>query len=155
MGMDVIGKNPTKPEGKYFGSNVWYWHPLWDYCETIAPEITSRVRNAHFNDGDGLEAAEALRLGERLTEEIESGRALEAVEKFNAERNSIPNERCDICDGTGKRAEPPAIGPGNMPCNACGGKGERRPISAWYGMHIEHVKKFAEFLKHCGGFEIW
>ena len=32
MGMDVFGKNPTDEKGAYFRNNVWFWHPLWDYC---------------------------------------------------------------------------------------------------------------------------
>jgi hypothetical protein len=39
MGMDVFGKAPTRKVGEYFRSNVWYWHPLWHYCEEIAPDI--------------------------------------------------------------------------------------------------------------------
>ena len=38
MGMDVYGRAPTSESGEYFRANVWSWHPIWNYCEVLAPD---------------------------------------------------------------------------------------------------------------------
>jgi hypothetical protein len=40
-------------------------------------------------------------------------------------------------------------------CNACSGKGSKRPLDAEYPFSVENVTNFVEFLEHCGGFEGW
>ena len=55
MGMDVYGRNPTTKQGEYFRNNVWWWHPLADYCTSVAPDITAQCNSWHHNDGDGLD----------------------------------------------------------------------------------------------------
>jgi len=52
MGMDVYGIAPIAEVGKYFRNNIWWWHPLWNYVQEVAPHLTEGV-NGHFNDGDG------------------------------------------------------------------------------------------------------
>jgi hypothetical protein len=38
MGMDVYGES-----GNYFRNNVWWWRPLANYCQAIAPHICLTV----------------------------------------------------------------------------------------------------------------
>src|SRR6476660_3388037 len=38
MGIDVVGKAPLGEQGKDFGTTVWWWRPLADYCRDVAPE---------------------------------------------------------------------------------------------------------------------
>ena len=42
MGMDVYGKNQTSEKGSYFRNNVWWWRPLWNYCEELHGDITHK-----------------------------------------------------------------------------------------------------------------
>ena len=74
MGMDIHGKNPTGKCGAYFRNNVWWWHPLADYCITVAPDTCAPCKYWHSNDGDGLDAAGAGALAEALQKEIDAGR---------------------------------------------------------------------------------
>jgi hypothetical protein len=56
MGMDVIGRNPTTKQGKYFCNNIHSWHPLARYICAVAPGVADQCKNWHTNDGDGLNA---------------------------------------------------------------------------------------------------
>lgn len=51
MGMDVIGQSPVSERGEYFRNNVWWWHPLWEYCERLAPDLIPSDNLGHYNDG--------------------------------------------------------------------------------------------------------
>lgn len=103
MGMDVIGTNPKNKKGEYFRNNWWYWRPLWEFCEFVAPELTCQVEHAGSNDGDGLDGDNAKALGEALRRAIKAGVAKE----YNAERTawleSLPIRPCLHCEATGKR----------------------------------------------------
>lgn len=154
MGMDVFGKAPTHKLGEYFRSNVWYWHPLWRYCEELAPDIIPRENLGHLNDGWGLDARDALALACRLATELAFGRTAQYELDDRARRAAIPLDTCTICGGTGRRAEPPQIGPGHLHCNGCDGAGEVPNFAANYVFSTEVVGNFALFLQYSGGFEI-
>jgi hypothetical protein len=168
--MDVSGKDPRSEKGVYFRASVWWWHPLWEYCETVAPEITRFVEYAHSNDGDGLDSEGAESLGRALLDEIESGRTAAAIRLRQMDLDALPDVPCETCGGTGLRAEPPNPGPGTLPCNACepadSCSGKRRPWGTAYSLmgkaegsepepDIAFVREFAEFLVDSGGFAIW
>ena len=144
--MDVMGKS-----GNYFRSNVWYWRPLWNYCETIASEITALAENAYSNDGSGLDADASYQLGTKILEEYEAGRTAEYQWEYEAHLASLPDEECIFCKGSGVR-ENMALPDG---CNACSGKGIGRPWACNYYFDADFAKEFAEFLKASEGFEIW
>jgi len=164
MGMDVYGKKHTAPEGEYFRSNVWHWRPIWDLVCHVAPDlIDAKLRQAgHFNDGAGLNAARARKLGDRLQALIESGEIRKACEEHAKRIAEIPEATCEICAGTGLRADPPSLGAGSYPCNGCGGdlaarkpgSGKRKPIETWYRLDHDAVAEFAAFCRASGGFSI-
>jgi len=154
MGMDVMGKKATSEIGSYFRANVWYWHPLWDYCASVAKAVTDKVKYAHFNDGDGLGKRDSLKLAKVLRGELDTGRTKEYVETRDCELAKVPDIPCDTCGGVGKRADPPKTGPGKMVCNGCDGKGKIRPWETHYHLDVETVEEFVSFLEECGGFRI-
>jgi len=146
MGMDVIGRKNTEA---YFRNNVWWWRPLWDYVERVAPDLVSNV-SGHTNDGDGLDEAQALELRERLLTEMISGRTEQYANDYETFMNALPDESCDLCNGTGKRTDMEV----KDGCNKCMGKGEVRPWATHYPFSVENVKDFCSFLATCGGFSI-
>lgn len=146
MGMDVYGKNPTKKSGEYFRNNVWYWHPLWGYVEWLTPELAVKAPNAHFNDGDGLDAEDSRTLSKALLMSVRDGTAEEYMNTRQKELDSLEDEQCSYCQGIGLRDE--------HQCRTCEGKGMVRPFATWYQFSIENVQEFAEFLENCGGFEV-
>lgn len=161
MGMDVSGKKPTTEAGAYFRNNVWWWRPLWDYCCEVGSDVIStKIANAcHYNDGAGLSASGAKRLAKILRERISDGSCAEYARKHEARLASLPDEICELCDGTGIR---PWEG-GKAGCNGCGssvtsmepGTGKRRPIDASYPFSVENVEEFATFLEGSGGFQVY
>lgn len=171
MGMDVFGKNPTSEKGSYFRNNVWFWRPLWGYCQELHADLCDKVEYGHSNDGDGLDADDARILGERLLADIANGVTAEYERKHNEYIASFPRTDCGFCGATGIRTDDVGVEHG-MPtkelpneiailvgrthgyCNACGGEGKQDPWIANYPFTVDNVREFAEFLLDCGGFEI-
>ncbi|WP_145980684.1 hypothetical protein [Magnetospirillum sp. ME-1] len=84
MGMDVDGENPTSERGEYFRNNIWWWHPLWDFCEYIAPDLIPETNLGHTNDGWGLNARDSISLADRIDQAIADGTAKEFGDRVNA-----------------------------------------------------------------------
>jgi hypothetical protein len=73
MGMDLHGHNPTAPEGEYFRASIWTWPSLVKVITALCPEETSNCKNWEYNEGDGLNGEQALRLAEALERKLRSG----------------------------------------------------------------------------------
>ena len=71
-------------KGVYFRNNCWWWRPLWNYCRVIAPDLISEElwESGHHNDGEGLDADDAKKLGERLMEYLADGRTMQYQEDY-------------------------------------------------------------------------
>lgn len=155
MGMDVFGRKPKNETGEYFRNNVWWWHPLWEYCCVVAPDLCGKVECGHTNDGDGLNAKDSLALAKLLSEEIESGRTAAYEVTRAATLAALPDVECSSCNGSGTRT----FGSGSVavaePCSPCKATGVCRPWETYYGFEVANVEEFAAFLENCGGFQIW
>lgn len=147
MGMDVYGKSPTLEYGKYFRASVWSWHPIWNYCATLAPKLCAKVVHGHTNDGDGLDAEDARALGAVVIAAIEDGRAKRYLVDRATELAALPLEACPHCKGTGTRNDA-------YVCNGCNGRGKRESLETHYTFSLDHLEEFGRFLMTCGGFEI-
>ena len=171
MGMDVYGKNPTDEVGEYFRRNVWGWHPLWEMCEDMFPELALKVEEGHTNSGDGLNAVDSEQLGTLLAEAAKDGRVALWIRERNEAVAALPMEDCQICDGTGIRSDEAGIKWGQHDkalsseqaavlgrefgwCNGCEGNGWRAPFASHYGTSVECAGEFSDFLAASGGFEI-
>ena len=64
--------------------------PLADYTCTVAPDITAKCKAWERNDGDGLEAADAVALADRLQTEIDTGRAVRYAQVRASELEALP-----------------------------------------------------------------
>ncbi|MGD9805430.1 MAG: hypothetical protein AB7E81_11605 [Hyphomicrobiaceae bacterium] len=156
MGMDVYGKAPTTEMGRYFRNNVWWWRPLADLCQALAPEICSGCTHWHSNDGDGLDESGARALAFVLETRLADGTVARLLAERDKRIAEMPDETCDLCVGAGVRSDRLAIENGwhKGPCNACNGKGAVRPWETRYPQDEDNVRGFVAFLKTCGGFEI-
>ena len=94
MGMDVYGLKPKTKVGEYFRNSVWCWHPLWDYCCELSPELTHSVQDGHSNSGDGLNAIDSRKLGFAIKESINCGAAEIYVTEYYCEINMLPDQTC-------------------------------------------------------------
>lgn len=160
MGMDVYGISPSSVEGEYFRNNVWWWRPLWHYVEINFPELSSKVPNAHYNDGDGLDKNDSLLLADKLQEHINQGKVLQYEKDWKAAIESAPLEQCTYCSQTGVRIWEPGTVPNDtqntkiLECNVCQGVGFVKSFECNYLFSQKNVIQFVHFLKHCGGFKI-
>lgn len=146
MGFDVYGKS-----GNYFRNNVWHWRPLAMYITETAPShLWEACTHWQTNDGDGLDAPTSLALANFLQGEIDTGRASFYIEHRNKALAAMPDEECNICNGTGKRNDRFVIGK----CNRCEGKGHVRPFDTWYELTLDNIQEFVIFLHDSKGFEI-
>lgn len=82
MGMDVYGRDAKSEKGKYFRNNVWWWHPLWDYCLSQYPTVTQGCKQGHTNDGDGLSAGNSKKLAKLIKRDLENGRAQKYADAY-------------------------------------------------------------------------
>lgn len=176
MGMDIYGKAPANETGEYFRRNAWGWRPLATLCCTLCPKETAACTYWQSNDGDGLDANEAVALANALDEKINQ-RAVEAYVKIrDAKLSALPHEPCRICNGSGIRRDDTGVSMGQpdriVPkdaewkggvhpragqigwCNGCDGRGFDRPSECWYSVGEYDVREFVAFLRASGGFEI-
>lgn len=133
MGMDVNGKAPTSKEGEYFWASVWTWHPLWDLCCAVAPLVIGEetARDCQYNDGKGLDAEQAKLLADALERALEIG-----IEKVRVLRPS----RSEAADAM---------------MQMLGGSVNENARGSWYELQPERIRVFVQFLRACGGFEVW
>ena len=137
-------------KGHYFRNNCWWWRPLWNYCYHVAPDIISEelFNSGHNNDGSGLDAYNAERLGQRLLEEINNGKTIEYQAQYQQQLDDMPDDDCLICNnnnhGHNKKKD----------CNRCDSTGKRPNFNKSYPFDVDNVKDFAEFCIESGGFEI-
>ena len=179
MGFDVYGLNPQgepKPEvidwddkemtkayfawqenteGAYFRNNVWYWRPLWNFICSVCDDILTDkdIDLGMENSGHIISKTKSKRIAARLRKidgDLEDHQI--GHERF---MNGIPNEDCDICDGTGKRRKAPNTGAGHVKRNGCDGKGTKRPFETNYPFIADNVRQFGRFCDKSGGFEIF
>jgi hypothetical protein len=155
MGMDVYGIKPTSEKGEYFRNNVWWWHPLWDYCCTVDKTLADKVPEGHSNSGDGLDAIAARQLAFKLQHKIDTGQAKEYVDQYETERKNLPKQDCKYCDENGERQWSQQNGETiTKTCNACQGTKKVDPWDAHYPMDLQNIQDFTNFLMDCGGFQI-
>ena len=143
-------------KGSYFRQNVWGWRPIWEYVAFFCGDILTDkdIEMGSFNGGHKISKTKARRIAGRINKLNRNGSLNEYVNGRNQIIKELPDEKCNICEGTGKRKKPPAIGPGDIECNGCSGKGKCRPFACNYRAYEDDIVEFAEFCKHSGGFTI-
>ena len=135
MGMDVCGRNPRSEAGEYFRANVWSWHPIHalivELCSDLLDEET--LRKLSYNDGAGPTDQETCtQMAKRFEVWMEhhaQGHTLETDMQVTKEGHFVTDE--ELAANPDLETESP------------------------YGVSDEHLKEWVEFLRNCGGFEVW
>jgi len=155
MGMDVYSVDGSE----YFRANVWNWPVIMLLTEKVSPWVeTSPMR---YNDGKGLTPSDCVRLHDDLVRAWHDGSLRAAYDAYEKQRQSIPKVRCELCDGTGTRADKIGVDLGYAQrqwCNGCDGTGSKDDYEAWYSTDWDHVVEWVEFVGKAaqhGGFEVW
>ena len=155
MGMDLKGFDPKSEKGKAFRNNLCWWPSLWSYYIEIAGDkIDIEWELGFYNDGFGLDKNQANKLAEILEEKLASGAVKEVEERVKAWNHEMSNRECLYCEGTGGRKRHPETGPGDVFCNGCSGTG-KQPFDERIYFTEANVRKFFEFVKDSGGFDIY
>jgi len=150
MGFDVYGVAAKSEKGEYFRNNIWWWRPLADFVLEHVDITENDPQMWHSNGGYEISAASALKIAATLDELIAIGEVAQYEREYNAQLASLPLEKCDFCDGSGKRNDEFMQGE----CNGCQGRGQRKSFLLNYPFGEENVKEFAEFCRESGGFKI-
>ncbi len=135
MGMDVVGRNPSSPAGKYFRANGWSWRPI----HALVYELCSDLLDEETLDLMGLNEAAGPPDQSICTE---MANRFELWMEHNVQGFSLDNPWIRVTEdgrvvSEEERAENPDIE-------------TRTP----YHVEDEHLKKWIEFLRHCGGFQV-
>jgi hypothetical protein len=130
MGMDVVGRNPSSPAGEYFRASIWTWPPIHSRIAQLCPDLFDEetLRAMAFNDGAGAEDQRTC------------------TEMANRFRRWLE----DHTAGVGVRLDPDSPAGGLL--KARGAAMVNQPT---YYADDEDLKRWVEFLDHCGGFEVW
>jgi hypothetical protein len=133
MGMDVYGRNPAGPEGAYFRASISQWPVLVKIITTLCPQETTGCKHWHTNDGDGLNSAQALALGNAIERKLQSGQVAAALRD--------PAITC--------QPEPPIIAALEQLFGA------QLVLLCDEDVDENYLAKFAAFVRASGGFAIW
>jgi len=127
MGVDVIGKEPRSRIGDLYMSNWGWWGCLISYLWAHGPrDVMARCQHWGSNDGHGLDNVGSCALADALEALVKSGH-------FGAYMG-IDFEELDAFF---------------VDCGEPSESDERRRSAEAYAL------EFVEFLRNCGGFEIW
>ncbi|MFK4525725.1 hypothetical protein ABIF90_003706 [Bradyrhizobium japonicum] len=136
MGFDIVNSasNDQFPVGKY------WWVTLADYSRYIAPSVTAACRYWYTNNGDGLNADQAHKLGAELQRSVDDCTIYAYAQQLFGvlcKERSVPDfVQFDQSDFT----------PREFPKH----EQERRFVNEF----VSEVQRFIEFLLACDGFEI-
>jgi hypothetical protein len=147
------------------------WGALAEICWAVAPEICAACKLWYTNDGDGLDADGSIRLANVLEARLRDGTLERLINDKAAHANSLPDEICANCGGSGVRTDAVGIKFGfdkrlieepDHPrygqqgwCNGCHGRGSRRPYKSYYPLKDKNVvEELVAFLRASGGFRI-
>lgn len=135
MGMDISGKNPSSEEGEYFRAAIWSWLPIYDLVCRLCSDLLDHqtLESMSYNDGAGPNDQEtctkmAFRF-DRWMKHYGSGHEVQLGWRFEVETHRLL--RAEEAEEKGVATE------------------------AAYHTSDEHLKDWVEFLRHCGGFEVW
>jgi RecJ-like exonuclease len=133
---------PKFESGRYFRAIGGSWKPLADFVIDTCPELLrdGEIEGWYSNTGHIVAEETATAIANKLDRLIRGGvakrREIELLIAF-------PPIRCGACEGTGLKDK--------NKCPDCNGKGELQRSH----FSEENVKKFAEFCRNSGGFDIY
>lgn len=153
MGMDVSGCNPKTEKGEYFRANCWSWRPIHALI-AIANEDAQVIDDKTMgymatNDGAGLKT------------QADCDALADAMEKVLANASRIRQNGLVVSDvGVAFKvtkemvAAKMAVGPDRRFAGTDSGLPLDALHSPWQ-TSFDHIKQFIEFLRNCGGFQVY
>jgi len=136
MSFDVYGRKPTAPAGENFQRSIWTWNPLVELCRHVNRTFALGLAmdDWHYNDGEGLSTQDQCdRLAQALQGYIETDWP---KGKERLEIEVTPGVEQNVVDAISRA----------LPNVEVVGRG--------YGVDLEDLLEWIEFLRHCGGFRL-
>ena len=141
MGMDVYGRRPSAPAGRYFRSALWAWPPihalLWTLCGDLLPG--EMFDGMAVNQGAGPRSqAVCTKMAERFATWLRSH-----PKGFKLTRSQRRLQRAVLLSSLNPHAkgiDVLVMSKGRAVWVSKGGRG--------------HLWMWVKFLRHCGGFEV-
>ena len=135
MGMDVSGRNPSSASGEYFRANVWAWRPIHALIIELSSDLLDHETLAKMalNDGAGPEEQETC---------TEMANRFGCWLEHHTEGHRLESDLRVTSDGRFVTAVEFAQNPD-------------LETASPYQVSDEHLKEWAEFLRYCGGFQVW
>jgi hypothetical protein len=131
MGMDVFGRDPSDKTGNYFRASIWSWAPLYEQIVALCRDLFDEdvLDGMAYNQGAGPKDQETCT---RMAERFESALTI------HQDGFTVPDETTRVTED-GRFVSPEEIARNPKLKKTC----------------REHVQEWIEFLRHCGGFEVW
>src|SRR5437870_12420686 len=103
MGFDLYGSKAKSEKGEYFRNNVWWWRPLATYVLQHVEVPKNQAKHWEYNDGIEVKEKLAITIADTLDKLIKNGDTARYEKEYKAWQESLPDEACDVCHGTGQR----------------------------------------------------
>jgi hypothetical protein len=135
MAMDIQGRNPTASSGKQFRTEFWAWRPIHALIAQLCSDLFDRRTLDGMATGGGggaLDQQAATKMANRFEHWMEhhaEGFTLESGIRVTPEGRFLSEQEL---------AQNPSM----------------ETVSP-YEVSDEQLKKWVEFLRACGGFEVW
>jgi hypothetical protein len=127
MGMDVIGRRPSSPAGNCFLANIWSWGAIHALiCDLCSDLLDEKtLQGIGFNDGAGV---------------ADQRTCTEMANRFGLWMEHHVQGARVTKDGT-------FITEDDLE--------ENPDLKTPYHVEDNLLKEWVDFLRHCGGFEVW
>ena len=134
--MDVFGRNPDSPAGEYFRASIWSWRPIHgltiELCWDLLDEET--MQGMAFNDGAGPDDGRVcVEMADRFDRWLTKHR----------DGHRVYVEREGSFEGAVVAALEQA------------GWEMAEHFESSFTVSHEHLRAWVDFLRHCGGFQVW
>lgn len=135
MAMDIQGRNPSSPVGAQFRPEFWAWRPIHALIGELCPDLFDQKTLKGMTFGDGSGAVDQAICAEMATRFMQwmakhpDGLVLEAGIRMTPDGRFVTEQ--ELADDASLETVSP------------------------YEASLEQLNKWIEFLRHCGGFEVW
>lgn len=136
------------------------WTYVCGLCDDIL--TAKDMEGGGWNNGHTVSKTKAKKIATRILMANKSGDLDVYAQQYKETVAHLPKEKCTICDGVGMRTppllnenfEPNTDQDTLQKCNGCDGTGKREAWGASYPFSVENAVEFAKFAKESGGFQI-
>lgn len=135
MGMDINGRKPSSSEGEYFGVNYWAWAPIHHLIGKLCSDLVDEemIVEMSGNSGAGPKDQETCtQMASRFDRWMEHN-----IEGLTVDGGMRVDNEGRLYSAKDAAAQP------------------ELEIDSPYRVSDELIKKWIEFLRHCGGFEVF